>query len=268
MPSLSLTPALRADYNQMFNTCVTNLGKEAVVEDIVNNLLANKGRYLAVSGPLGIPWYFVAAIHNMESTRSFTSHLHNGDPLSHRTVQVPAGRPKTDTPPFTWEQSAADALTMKRLQDWTDWSVAGVLYKAELYNGIGYRAFHPHVKTPYLWSFSNKYTSGKYIADGTWSETAKSAQCGAAVLLRRMSERKLIEFDDQPLPAADEVPLVVHYAAQKPIDPAVILRTTTLQQWLTTHLGIFLKLDGWPGKSTSDAYKIVTGSFLPGDPRA
>lgn len=34
-----------------------------------------------------------------------------------------------------------------------------------------------------------------------------------------------------------------------------------------THAGIFVLPDGVPGKRTSDAFRAVTGSFLPGDPR-
>jgi lysozyme family protein len=127
-----------------------------------------------------VPWYFT--IHN----RSDMNHqaLHNGDPLSARTVQVPAGRPPKGQPPFTWEESAADALALKRLDAQTDWTLAGTLYQLECYNGWGYRRHHPHVLSPYLWSFSGHYTCGKYVADGRWSEAATSRQCGAAVLLR------------------------------------------------------------------------------------
>jgi lysozyme family protein len=42
---------------------------------------------------LGIPWGFVAVIHNMEASLDFTKHLHNGDPLTSKTVQVPVARP-------------------------------------------------------------------------------------------------------------------------------------------------------------------------------
>jgi hypothetical protein len=45
-------------------------------------------------------------------------------------------------------------------------------------------------------------------------------------------------------------------------------RVEDLQRWLNTFPGIFVKVDGVPGDRTSDAYRQVTGSFLPGDPRA
>jgi lysozyme family protein len=99
---------------------------------------------------------------------------------------VPAGRPVKGTPPFTWEESAADALTLRKIDQWKDWTIEGVLYQIEGYNGWGYRLHHPTVLTPYLWSFSNHYIKGKYIADGTWSDNAVSNQCGAGVLLKGM----------------------------------------------------------------------------------
>ncbi|MDJ0783518.1 MAG: hypothetical protein QNJ22_16195, partial [Desulfosarcinaceae bacterium] len=179
-----------------------------------------------------------------------------------------AGRPREGSPPFTWEQSAADALALKRLGPQTDWSMAGTLYQLEKYNGWGYRRFHPEVLSPYLWSFSHHYTSGKYVADGRWSDTAVSRQCGAAVLLRRMVEGGLIDFADQPVPGEDADPLVSRYVTAKPTDPIVVARAIDLQNWLNTFPGIFVKVDGYPGERTSDGYKRVTGAYLPDDPRA
>ena len=266
MPNVSLTPPLRLEYEQLFNSCVIRPERAAEVTRIINQIAANRPKYDAVETSLGIPWSFTAVIHNMESSLSFKGHLHNGDPLGARTVNVPANRPHTGNPPFSWEVSAADALTMKKLSAQTDWSLAGTLYQIERYNGWGYRSFHANVLSPYLWSFSNHYSSGKYVADGTWSETARSAQCGAAVLLRRLAELQVVEFADQPVSAVSE-PLVVPYSMKKSRDAAVVAQAEALQRWLNTFPGIFTKIDGVPGKGTSDAFHAVTGRFLPGDPR-
>jgi lysozyme family protein len=267
MPTVSFSEALRREYENLFNTCVIRPERVQAVHEIVAKLQANTPRYQTVSAALGIPWGFVAVVHNMEASLNFTKHLHNGDPLTKRTVQVPAGRPKKGTPPFTWEESASDALSLKRLSSQTDWSLAGTLYQLERYNGWGYRLHHPHVLSPYLWSFSNHYVSGKYVADGTWSDTAVSRQCGAAVLLRRMAENGLIEFLDQPAPQPDTTPLVSRHSMRKSTDPSVVSRVEDLQRWLNTFPGIFVKVDGVPGDRTSEAYKEVTGFYLPGDPR-
>jgi lysozyme family protein len=267
MAKISLTPALRKEYEDLFNTCVIKPARMAEVETTIGRLLAKRTVYQGVGGPLGIPWFIIAVIHNMEASLDFSSHLHNGDPLTARTVQVPAGRPKKGNPPFSWEESASDALTMRGLGSATDWSLAGTLYQMEGYNGWGYRLKHQHVKSPYLWSYSNHYTSGKFVKDGVWSDSAVSKQCGAAVILRRMSESGQIEFADQPAPKADTPPLVVSYSMKKSGDPAQVARAETLQQWLNTFPGIFVKVDGVPGERTSNAFKSVTGVYLPGDPR-
>lgn len=268
MAKVAFTPALQAEYERLFNSCIISPKNLASVEKLNEQLKNNAARYQRVCEMLGIPWFFIAVIHNMEASQNFKAHLHNGDPLTARTVQVPAGRPKKGEPPFSWEDSAADALTMRGLDAKTDWSLAGMLYQLEGYNGWGYRLHHTHVLTPYLWSFSNHYTSGKYVADGTWSDTAVSKQCGAAVLLRRMAELHQIEFPDQPRPTAESLPLVVNYATTKSSDLLVVGQAEDLQRWLNSFPGVFVKIDGVPGEKTSTAYKHVTGSYLPGDPRS
>src|SRR5436190_22259234 len=157
MPKVALTETLRSEYENLFNQCAIRAEHAAAIESIASKLMTNKPRYDAVADEIGVPWFFVGAVHNMESSLNFMCHLHNGDPLTARTVQVPAGRPKTGEPPFTWEDSAEDALSMKSLSAQTDWSLAGTLYQLERYNGWGYRLYHPHVLSPYLWSGSNLY---------------------------------------------------------------------------------------------------------------
>lgn len=267
MPSVRLTQSLRFEYEDLFNNCIINPGRAAEVDRIVARLNNNRIRYDYVSNQLQIPWFLIAVIHNMESGMNFSKHLHNGDTLTNRTVHVPARRPKTGNPPFSWEESAIDALSLKKLGSHTEWSLAGTLYQLERYNGWGYRIYHPFVLSPYLWSFSNHYTSGKYVADGTWSDTAVSGQCGSAVILRRMAENGQVEFSDQPVPQPDTEPIVVNYSMRKSRDESVLLKAMELQNWLNTYPGIFVKVDGIPGKRTSEAYKKVTGHYLPGDPR-
>jgi lysozyme family protein len=262
--TLSLTDSLRAEYKNLFESCDTRPQYQAEIDGDVTKMVANKTRYQTVSAATKVPWTVIAVNHELECGLSFDRHLHNGDPLSAKTVHVPKGRPPGN-PPWTWEASAEDALT--EYAKWTDWSLAGTLFMLERYNGTGYRLYHPSVLSPYLWSYSNHYSAGKYGADGVWSPTLVSKQPGTAVLLRRLAEVGESAFADQPAPAAGATPLVVPYAAAKPTDAGVIAAATALQTWLNTHSGIFVKPDGWAGKGTSDAYKAVTGSHLPGDPR-
>jgi lysozyme family protein len=141
----------------------------------------------------------IALIHSLEASLNFTTHLHNGDPLTARTIHVPKGHPKTGTPPFKWEDSALDALSLAGFDEHTDWSLPGILFAFEAYNGWGYRQYHPSVLSPYLWSYSNHYTKGKYVADGHFDPDVKSDQCGAAVLLKYLTSVGDIDFEDAKL---------------------------------------------------------------------
>lgn len=274
-PAITLTQKLRDEYQTLFDTCIINPSRSTTVDKLVETIEQNRNRYAAVGDPMGIPWFFIGVIHNMESSQNFKRHLHNGDPLTARTVQVPAGRPKTGTPPFTWEESATDSLQLKNLHKWADWTIPGTLFKIEEYNGWGYRRFHADVLSPYLWSFTNHYKSGKYVADGKWSQTAVSGQCGAAALLRRLAERGVIKFniEGHPLPAS--VPVEESVDPLATFEPLVTYAPKVksaaaeqLQKALNMFPGIFLKVDGFAGKGTSDAFRKVTGHFLKGDPRA
>ena len=174
---------------------------------------------------------------------------------------------------------------MVGLNKWTDWSVPGLLYKLEGYNGFGYRNKHPEVLSPYLWSFSNHYSKGKFVADGTWSPVAVSKQCGAAVLLRRMSETGAITFNavgvpivNNTVPAATTPPATTTTPATTTAPAAApLVQFSTkkksplaeeLQNALNKFPGIFVKPDGIAGQKTSDAVMKVLGHFLLGDPRA
>ena len=155
------------------------------ISDTINKLKANKSRYQGMTAKTGVPWYFIACIHQLEAGGSFMKHLHNGDWLIKRTVHVPVGRPADSNPPYTWECSAYDALVnCKGLNKVTDWSIPHMLFLLEGYNGYGYRVYHPTVKSPYLWGKTNHYTKGKYIADNHFDPNAVSQQIGAAVILK------------------------------------------------------------------------------------
>lgn len=200
-----LTDNLKAEYQRLWDTMVYRWeddhtdepGLEAIYQGLkvefcgVNaSIKSHRARYEAIAKAAtgSIPWDFIAIIHNLECGLSFNKHLHNGDPLTRRTVLVPAGRPAAGSPPFSFEDSAVDALTMpgKRFHLETDWSLPATLFRLESYNGLGYLKFHPNVKSPYLWSGSNHYTRGKYVADGQWSSSAVSKQLGTAVLLKEL----------------------------------------------------------------------------------
>lgn len=186
---------LRPEYQKLWDTMVIRPGNVKAVDAVVSKIVAGRARYGIAAEKAGVPWGFIAVVHQLEGSGNWNTHLHNGDSLRARTVNVPKGRPIKGSPPFTWEDSAADALAQKGLGKATDWTIPGTLYQLERYNGWGYRLYHPETLSPYLWSFSTHYARGKYVADGKWSSTAVSQQIGAAVLLKRMHELKLITFE-------------------------------------------------------------------------
>ncbi len=261
MPAMSA--ALRDDYRRLFDTCQIRRENQREIDATATAILANRPRYAAVGDPLSVPWYVVGVIHSLECGLSFAKHLHNGDPLIARTKMVPAGRPAAGSPPFAWDVSATDALTVEGYAGWTDWSVPGILFKWESYNGMGYRKFHPEVKSPYLWSFTNQYTQGKYRSDGVFDPALKSKQAGAAAILRRLAERGAV---DPPVPpSATVAPAGAESLLYAP--SVVTPGGAELQHDLNGFPNIFLREDGPLGERTSDAFRLVFGRHLKGDPR-
>lgn len=176
---------LKPDYLAKWRDLSILKPKQTITE--ANVLVRPRARYEGVGLSLNIPWVFIALVHAMECDQSFAHHLHNGDPLKARTVRVPAGRPKEGKPPFKWEVSARDALMFEELHRWTDWTIAGILYQLESFNGMGYRRYHPGVPSPYLWAGCNHERPGLYVKDGKFDKTARSSQIGAAVLLKHLA---------------------------------------------------------------------------------
>jgi lysozyme family protein len=176
-------------YRDLFRNCVIRSDKSSEVKWYTDKLIdpARRERYQKIEDEICVPWYFVGIIHGMECAFDFNKHLHNGDPLRYRTVQIPKGRPQTWNPPTDWHSSAVDALRYDKFADLTDWDLARMLYRWEAYNGWRSRLLYK-INTPYLWSFSNHYTKGKFVADNVWDGNAVSKQCGAAVMLKAIVE--------------------------------------------------------------------------------
>ena len=141
-----------------------------------------KARYQAVAAKTGVPWPIIAVIHERESSQDWTGSLAQGDPWNRVSVHVPAGRG-----PFrSWEEAAIDALVncAPHAAANKDWSIGGSLTKLEEYNGLGYASRGR--PSPYVWSGTDQYVSGKYIRDGIYDPNAIDSQFGCAGLLLAM----------------------------------------------------------------------------------
>lgn len=171
---------LRSDYADLWQRMEVRSDKVQAVNAIANRLMGSKSVYQKVSQTTGVPWFVIAALHNRESDADFDAYLGNGEPLNRVTRLVPKGRG-----PFpSWEAGAIDALDLDRLNQVTDWSPERACYEIEKFNGFGYRA--KHVNSPYLWSFSNNYQSGKYVADGVFNPSVVDQQCGAMPIIKQI----------------------------------------------------------------------------------
>ncbi len=183
---------LRTEYRSLFDACKVRSKYQSDIATEVKFLRTdvNKARYKAVQGITGVPWYFVGIVHSLECSSRFRAHLHNGDPLTARTFQEPPGRPKIWLPPSDWTSSAVDALAYEadaQKKIWgpsDDWSLERMLFRFESYNGWGYRP--RKMASPYLWSFSQHYTRGKFKFDGKYVASLVSDQAGAAVILSEL----------------------------------------------------------------------------------
>ncbi|MFN3261737.1 MAG: hypothetical protein ACE37J_14370 [Pikeienuella sp.] len=173
-----------AEYEAMFDAAEPLAERAHEIAAFRARLRRGADAYRAAEAETGVPWIFTGLTHGLEAGFDFSRHLHNGDPLTARTVRVPAGRPAAGQPPFSWEASAADALRGHGLHRIRDWTLARLLFELERYNGFGYR--RRAAPTPYLWSFSNQYRAGKYVKDGVYDPEAVSRQAGAATVLKAM----------------------------------------------------------------------------------
>jgi lysozyme family protein len=176
-----------AGYRALFSRAVTRPDVVTAADAVARKIIAQRAIYDAIAERTGVPMAFTGPVHNRESALRTDRHLHNGDPLTARTVHVPAGRPATGVPPFSFIDSAVDALTMPphALQNVGVWSLERVLYEAEKYNGWGYLG---KTNSPYLWSGTSEHSSGKYVADHVYDPAAVDKQLGCVPVLKALAE--------------------------------------------------------------------------------
>ena len=136
----------------------------------------------------------------------WATNIATGVPWNRETRLVPRGRG-----PFnSFEEAAHDALVncAPYAARNKDWSAGGTLALLERYNGLGY--FNRGLPSPYIWSGTDQYKKGKYVADGVFNPEAVDKQLGCAGLLMAMGvtfEAKLPPPPDIPIPEPKQKPL-------------------------------------------------------------
>lgn len=178
---------MEGGYAHMWDSCT--ITRPADAGRMADQILKFKQTYQAIEAETGVPWPFIGVIHIRESDGDMRTHLHNGDSLRGFTHQVPAGRPKVGHgPPFTWTESAIDALKYEGLDKLHgQWNVELMLFEEEAYNGWGYLSKGDN--SPYVWSWTNMYHGGKYVADGVYSSSAVDPQPGTAAMMKALAEK-------------------------------------------------------------------------------
>ena len=152
--------------------------QEYAVEKFLENWEENQDRYYHMEEQTGVPAQLIAAIHWRESGANFNTYLHNGATLGSPIYTVLGERLYS-----SWEESALDALTNFAYPKYIDKNDIQTYYDfAERYNGMGYSVYHD-MESPYVWAGTDRYTCGKYVADGTFDPNAVDRQVGVAVLL-------------------------------------------------------------------------------------
>jgi lysozyme family protein len=242
MPLLS--PGLINYYNGLWRSLRPEAG-ERQAQQVVDG----HRRYIAVQRVSGVPWYLVGIIHYLESNFSWSSCLHNGDPLPGPTTRWPPWR----GPFASWEEAAIDALHMKR-NAWnfvTTWDMLHeILLALEVYNGTGYLFRHPEVNSPYLWGQTNHHSRGKYVADGRYDPQAITRQVGAAAILWH-----LLKVYPDSMPKLDLF---------EPSHPGPVTgpqagrwEVSRLQAWLNMQPGPLITVDGRWGPQTANRFQAV-----------
>lgn len=206
---ISLTPnsVLINERQKLWESATLRIEHINEIDTVLSRLLPGRLRYENVASAIGggITWWYILMLHAMEAggkQHPFNFHLHCGDPLPARTFHVPAGRPKANphggtmppspANPYSWEESAIDALLLAGDDKERNWSIGAILLREELFNGKGY--MRRKVPSPYLWSFTSVYTKGKYIADGVYDPNFVSQQPGCAAYILRLKEQGIINI--------------------------------------------------------------------------
>lgn len=179
---------LRADYVRKWTDLTVRAAWVDEIQAAAHRIAAGASRYAEIQKESGVPWWMIGLLHELEASCNFARHLHNGDLLSDRTHNKPSGRPLKGGPPFTFRESALDALAYDGLDRMTDWSVGGVSFALEKFNGFGYRT--KSVCSPYLYSGSFWYLKGKYVRDGPqgFDPDKVSKQAGAVTILKVLQD--------------------------------------------------------------------------------
>jgi len=235
------------EYRRYFDAINPSDSFKYQINTCIERIMWGRNQYLAVEAETGVPWVFVALIHEMECDCDFSRQILNGQKIDEMTTIEPKGH----GPWRFWNTSAIEGV--QRYSLIKNWSVGEIGYYLEKHNGFGYR--NAGLLSPYLFSGCQwGIDLGLYTKDGTYDPLKESLQAGAYVLLSELIKRELYME-----PVAVEWP--VQYMSRNDT-------VMSFQIFLNSSFGAGLHMDGVAGAKTSEAYKNQTGQYLIGDPRS
>jgi lysozyme family protein len=176
---------------------------------VAHRLVKEKTSYQRVEAATGVPWFIVAVIHEREASQNWSRSIAQGDFWNVKSTHVPK-----DRGPFaSWYDAAIDALVncAPKAATWKDWSPGGALTLLEQYNGLGYA--YKGLPSPYIWSGTDQYVKGKYVADRVFDPNKVDEQLGCAGLLLAMAH------EDPTITFGDAAHKDTHVATEHPTAP-------------------------------------------------
>src|SRR5215831_4461698 len=139
----------------------------------------HRDEWAEVTAKTGVPRLWGLASFERESSSDYSRSPAQGDRWDRVSVNVPRGLgPYADWGDACIAAYAIDKLNVVGAPNWI-WTRS--CYEGELYNGFGPRT-HGR-RTGYLWSWTNIYTGGKYVADGRWDPDTQDQQCGMVPMM-------------------------------------------------------------------------------------
>ncbi|GLC80073.1 N-acetylmuramoyl-L-alanine amidase family protein [Lacrimispora brassicae] len=183
----SISPGLQKYYDNNNNLIgqITQVNVGSKFDYDLNNFAKiynnNLETYEKISQETGVPAKLIAALHYRESSGNFNTYLHNGQKLGTVTTIVPKGRIF-----YNFHDGAVDALLYeqkaKGIYLTPNSGIVMMMTFAEIYNGTGYTNYRG-IASPYVYSGTDVYVSGKYVSDGTYSATTVDKQPGVYLLV-------------------------------------------------------------------------------------
>ena len=148
----------------------------------VRAIADGKPRYDQVANATGVPWYVIGMIHEMEGGLNFATHLHNGDPLTARTVHVPSGPPayrRSPVPVGGQRHRRADDGGLSRGQTVDD---RAHRLPARGLQWLGLSLAQHRRQHALSVERHQQLPKGKFVRDGVFDPNAVSGQIGAMAL--------------------------------------------------------------------------------------